>query len=287
MLGYRRGPDGQPEIVPEEAEVVKRIYRRYLDGCSLAQIKRELEADGVPTASGIQGWTYQVIRNILTNERYIGDALLQKTYTTDCISKTVKKNQGALTAQQAELLDKVLEDMENEELNAQLKATMEEKQAILGRLGALQQDEAQRAGQETRLRELAEWLKQQNCHGERVSNHRRLYRLRHLRRALSPAVHRGRDALSNSTGTLPALRQLPYGLPRPGSRKARIASLERYRREAGVPFPRGRRDSREAAQGGGVCQWHTSTARPSRQARPAPCTERSDANGPDFRKSGP
>ena len=60
-----------------------------------------------------------------------------------------------------ELLDEVLEDMENEELNAQLKATMEEKQAILGRLGALQQDEEQRAGQEARLRELAEWLKQQ------------------------------------------------------------------------------------------------------------------------------
>ena len=94
LLGYRRGPDSQPEIVPEEAEVVKRIYCRYLDGCSLAQIKRALEADDVPTASGIHGWTYQVVRNILTNERYIGDALLQKTYTTDCISKTVKKNQG-------------------------------------------------------------------------------------------------------------------------------------------------------------------------------------------------
>ena len=67
MLGYRRGSDGQPEIVPAEAEVVKRIYRRYLDGCSLAQIKRELEADGVPVASGIRGWTYQVVRNILTN----------------------------------------------------------------------------------------------------------------------------------------------------------------------------------------------------------------------------
>ena len=94
MLGYRQGPDGQPEIVPDEAEVVKRIYRRYLDGCSLAQIKRELEADEVPTSCGIQGWTYQVIHNILVNEKYIGDALLQKTYTTDCISKTVKKNQG-------------------------------------------------------------------------------------------------------------------------------------------------------------------------------------------------
>ena len=94
MLGYRRGVDGKPEIDPEEAEVVKRIYRRYLDGCSLAQIKTELEVDGIPTASGIRGWTYQVIRNILTNERYIGDALLQKTYTTDCVSKTVRKNQG-------------------------------------------------------------------------------------------------------------------------------------------------------------------------------------------------
>ena len=315
LLGYCRGPDGQPEIVPEEAEVVKRIYRRYLDGGSLAQIKRELEADGIPTSSGIKGWTYQVVRNILTNERYIGDALLQKTYTTDCISKTVKKNQGerpmvyvehnhpaiipkeifyqvreemarrsskrkvmqktgkteqgkysakyalsellvcgecgtpykrctwarngkkrivwrcvsrlefgtkychdsptmdedklhqaileginefvqagqgvgdelldlvstvqreanadgidpltlrnrldALTVQQAELLDKVLEDMDNTELTDQLKAIAEEKQAILGRLGAIQQNEEQRAGQEARLRELAEWLKQQ------------------------------------------------------------------------------------------------------------------------------
>ncbi len=315
LLGYRRGADGQPEVVPEEAEVVKRIYRRYLDGCSLAQIKRELEADGIPTSSGIRGWTYQVVRNILTNERYIGDALLQKTYTTDCISKTVKKNQGdrpmvyvernhpaivpkamfyqvreemtrraskrkvlqktgkteqgkysakyaltellvcgecgspykrctwarngrkrivwrcvsrlefgtrychhsptmdedklhqaildglnefvqagwgigaevldiagmvqqggsseevdpltlrgrldALTVRQAELLDRVLENMDDPELTAQLKALAEEKQDILGRLGALQQDEEQRAGQEARRRELAEWLDRQ------------------------------------------------------------------------------------------------------------------------------
>ena len=94
LLGYRRGADGQPEIVPEEAETVRRIYRRYLDGCSLGQIGAELEADGIPTSSGVKGWSYQVIHNILCNEKYIGDALLQKTYTTDCISKTVKKNEG-------------------------------------------------------------------------------------------------------------------------------------------------------------------------------------------------
>ena len=94
LLGYRRGPDGQPEIITEEAETEKRILRRYLDGCSLGQIKAELEKDKVSTSCGVQSWTYQVIHNILVNEKYIGDALLQKTYTTDCISKTVKKNQG-------------------------------------------------------------------------------------------------------------------------------------------------------------------------------------------------
>lgn len=94
MLGYRKGKDGTPEIVPEEAETVRRIYDRYLAGCSLSQIKAELDADGIPTAEGVKGWSHQVIQNILTNEKYAGDAVLQKTYVTDCISKRVKKNQG-------------------------------------------------------------------------------------------------------------------------------------------------------------------------------------------------
>ena len=94
MLGYRKGADGQPEIVPEEAEVVKRIYHRYLDGCTLGRIKRELDEGNVPTAQGVESWSPAIIHNILTNEKYIGDALLQKTYVTDCISKKVKKNQG-------------------------------------------------------------------------------------------------------------------------------------------------------------------------------------------------
>ncbi|MFR1506424.1 MAG: recombinase family protein [Butyricicoccus sp.] len=94
MLGYCKGADGQPEIVPEEAEVIKRIYHRYLDGCTLGQIKRELDEENVPTAQGVESWSPAIIHNILTNEKYIGDALLQKTYVTDCISKKVKKNQG-------------------------------------------------------------------------------------------------------------------------------------------------------------------------------------------------
>ena len=315
-LGYRRGPDGKPEIDPEEAETVRLIYSRYLEGRSLVEIQRELTAKNIPTAEGVQGWSRQVIRNILTSEKYIGDGLRQKTYTTGPIGnkkvvknngelpmyyardnhpaiiprdifyrvkeemarrtskrkvlqKTAKTEQGkysakyalsellicgecgtpykrctwarngkkrivwrcisrlefgtkychdspsmdedklhqaileginelvqagqslgdelldlassvqqggnadginpltlrnrldALTAQQEELLDKVLEDMDNTELTDQLKAIAEEKQAILGQLGAIQQDEEQRAGQEARLMELAKWLNQQ------------------------------------------------------------------------------------------------------------------------------
>ena len=96
-LGYRRGPDGRPEIDPEEAETVRLIYSRYLEGRSLVEIQRELTAKNIPTAEGVQGWSRQVIRNILTSEKYIGDGLRQKTYTTGPIgNKKVVKNNGEL-----------------------------------------------------------------------------------------------------------------------------------------------------------------------------------------------
>lgn len=94
LLGYQKGADGKPEIVESEAQIVRRIFRSYLDGSSLADIKRMLDNEGLLTARGVKTWSHQVIRNILTNEKYIGDALLQKTYITDCISKKVKKNRG-------------------------------------------------------------------------------------------------------------------------------------------------------------------------------------------------
>jgi DNA invertase Pin-like site-specific DNA recombinase len=94
LLGYRKGEDGQPEIVPEEAETVREIYRMYLDGSSLTQIKRTLDETGTLGIQGNPVWSVSTIRSILTNEKYIGDALLQKTYITDCISKTVRKNNG-------------------------------------------------------------------------------------------------------------------------------------------------------------------------------------------------
>ena len=96
-LGYRRGPDGRPEIDPVEAETVRLIYARYLEGRSLGDIQRELTEKNIPTAVGIQGWSRQVIQNILTSEKYIGDGLRQKTYTTGPIGKKkVVKNRGEL-----------------------------------------------------------------------------------------------------------------------------------------------------------------------------------------------
>lgn len=96
LLGYAEGEDGQPVIVPEEAKTVERIFREYLSGRSLKQIQEGLVADGLPAASGISAWSRQAIRNILANEKYCGDALLQKTYRVDCISKKVRKNNGEL-----------------------------------------------------------------------------------------------------------------------------------------------------------------------------------------------
>lgn len=96
LLGYRKGEDGEPEVVPEEAETVRQIYRWYIQGYSLAQIQKELETRDIKNARGNVKWSRNTVQSILTNEKYVGDALLQKTFTVDCISKTVRKNNGEL-----------------------------------------------------------------------------------------------------------------------------------------------------------------------------------------------
>ncbi len=96
FLGYRRGPDGLPEIDPEEAAIVRRIFARYLMGQSIHQIARDLMNDGIRTAQGREKWNDSVIQNMLRNEKYIGDALLQKTYIADLFNRQVKKNNGEL-----------------------------------------------------------------------------------------------------------------------------------------------------------------------------------------------
>lgn len=96
LLGYRKGDNDAPEIVPDEAEIVREIFRRYLDGLSMEQIADCLNAKGLTTKGSGSPYRKIVIRRILTNEKYTGDALLQKTYITDCITKKSRKNNGEL-----------------------------------------------------------------------------------------------------------------------------------------------------------------------------------------------
>lgn len=96
LLGYRKGHDGNAEIIPEEAEVVKEIYRCYLDGMSMNLIADRLNEKGLTTKGGSSPYRKTVVQRILTNEKYTGDALLQKTYVTDCITKKMRKNNGEL-----------------------------------------------------------------------------------------------------------------------------------------------------------------------------------------------
>ena len=89
FLGYTKDAEGNLLIDPEQAEIVKRIYREYLEGLSMDKIAAGLERDGILTSAEGKRWHTSTINKILRNEKYIGDALLQKTYTTDFLNQTI------------------------------------------------------------------------------------------------------------------------------------------------------------------------------------------------------
>src|SRR5574344_1499697 len=95
-LGYTKDENGHLVIDPEQAEIVKRIYREYLEGSSMDKIAAGLEADGILTGAGKSKWPTSTINKSLRNEKYMGDALLQKTYTTDFLTKKRIKNNGTV-----------------------------------------------------------------------------------------------------------------------------------------------------------------------------------------------
>ena len=94
FLGYRKGEDKQPEIVPEETAIVERIYEMFLAGQPVKVIAQTLQAEKIETPGKNLSFSKNMIMNILRNEKYCGDCILQKTVTVDCISKTRKVNQG-------------------------------------------------------------------------------------------------------------------------------------------------------------------------------------------------
>ena len=94
FLEFKKGPDGLPEIIEEEAITVRLIYRLFLYGKSPSAIGKYLTAEGIPTPAGKKKWGSKTIESILTNEKYKGDALLQKRFTVDFLTKKQKVNEG-------------------------------------------------------------------------------------------------------------------------------------------------------------------------------------------------
>lgn len=96
FLGYTKGADGVLQIVPEEAEIVRKIFDLYIHGNGVRKIKRYLEEHGIKTVTGKSEWSTSTIDRMLSNEKYMGQVLMQKTYTPDFLTGRQEKNEGQL-----------------------------------------------------------------------------------------------------------------------------------------------------------------------------------------------
>jgi site-specific DNA recombinase len=96
VLGFRKGENGLPEIVPEEAKIVRYIYRLFMKGMTPYGIARRLEEDNILSPTGKEKWYSSTVASILQNEKYRGSALLQKKYTVDFLTKKQKMNEGEI-----------------------------------------------------------------------------------------------------------------------------------------------------------------------------------------------
>ncbi|MDR1240261.1 MAG: recombinase family protein [Oscillospiraceae bacterium] len=93
-LGYEKGEDGKPKIVEHEAKTVRLIFSLFLEGKSYGGIAKYLEEKGFKTAGGKSKWSSERVKSILKNEKYVGNATLQKTFTVDFLTKKTKRNEG-------------------------------------------------------------------------------------------------------------------------------------------------------------------------------------------------
>ena len=96
FLGYEKGPDGTPVINEKEAGIVRMIYSLFLQGNAISLIASYLTKNGIPTPRKKTKWTTTTVESILTNEKYKGDAILQKTYISDFLTKKAKPNNGEI-----------------------------------------------------------------------------------------------------------------------------------------------------------------------------------------------
>lgn len=94
FLGYDRGENGELKVNPEQAKTVRMIYKMFLDGNSFYRIAAELTQRRIPTPYGKEIWRDRTVKNILQNEKYRGDALLQKRYSRNFLDRKMRKNEG-------------------------------------------------------------------------------------------------------------------------------------------------------------------------------------------------
>lgn len=116
FLGYEKGPDDIPQVVPEEAEIVRRIYREFIAGQTTFTIAKGLTEDAIPTPAGKVKWRSSTVESILTNEKYKGCAILQKKFTVDFLTKTMKVNEGEVPQYNVENSHEAIIDPEEWEL---------------------------------------------------------------------------------------------------------------------------------------------------------------------------
>ena len=133
FLGYRKGADGRPEIVEEEATIVRKIYDMFLEDYTINEIARYLTNQAIPTPRGKTVWSVSTIRSILGNEKYVGNALLQKTYTVDYLTKEKRKNSGELPQYLIEYSHDPIVDQETfEQVQKKLEAQVPYRKKIRG-----------------------------------------------------------------------------------------------------------------------------------------------------------
>ena len=131
LYGYEKDTEGKFRVIPEQAEIVRELYKRYESGASLRNLQDWLEENQIKTVLGESKWTTTSIKGILTNEKYCGDVLLQKTFRTDVISKKVIKNVGQMA--QYYMPDHHEAIVSREQYNA-VKAEMARRSALLDRI---------------------------------------------------------------------------------------------------------------------------------------------------------
>ena len=134
FLGYTKGPDGVLQIVPEEAEIVRTIFELYIQGNGVRKIKKYLESHGIKTVTGKTEWSTSTIDRMLSNEKYVGQVLMQKTYISDFLTGKKEKNRGQLEMYLVENAHEPIIDRETfdrvQEMKGHIKHTVQMEQML-------------------------------------------------------------------------------------------------------------------------------------------------------------